>query len=159
MWISTFQRIRSIQAMSETVRFFTGFTFTMMSVRGFCFALVCLLWFRISGCLNFLAGCISYFLGWLYLQRAGLGPWTFWHLLEIVRFGRDRVSGALSQTWTREVANMIASTFSRRRVTKSSDEGHFCPKNNESYVGWKVSLGWPDQPGKAGWTSVYAGAG
>jgi len=54
---------------------------------------------------------------------------------------------------------MIASTFSRRRVTKSSDEGHFCPKNNESYVGWEVSLGWPDQPGNSGWTSVYAGAG
>lgn len=62
---------------------------------------------------------------------------------------------------------MIASTFSRRRVTKSSDEGHFCPKNNESSVVWEVSvsidptccLGWPDQPGNAGWTSVYAEAG
>ena len=155
MWISTFQRLRSIQAMSETVRFFTGFTFTMMSVRGFCFALVCLLWFRISGCLNFLAGCISYFLGWLYLQRAGLGPWTFWHLLEIVRFGRDRVSGALSQTWTREVANMIASTFSRRkgslkartrgisvpRTTRAMSVGRWAFRSTQ-HVAWAVWPAW-----------------
>ena len=52
--------------MSETVRFFTGFTFTMMSVRGFPFVLVCLLSFRISGWFNL------FFLGWLYFLLSGL---------------------------------------------------------------------------------------